>query len=63
MKILRVLLGKEKKIELKGKCEGKNLIQLVLAFDSSFLKGEVGGSRQQQRVTSQASPVGRYPTS
>jgi hypothetical protein len=63
LKILRVLLEKEKKIKLKGKCEGKNLIQLVLAFDSSFLKGEVGGSRQQQGVTSQASPVGRYPTS
>jgi hypothetical protein len=41
----------------------KNLIQLVLAIDSSFFKGEVGGSRQQQGVTSQASPAGRYATS
>jgi hypothetical protein len=25
--------------------------------------GEVGGSKQQQRATSRASPIGRYPTS
>ena len=34
-----------------------------MAFDSSFLKGEVGGSKQQQRATSRASPAGRYQTS
>jgi hypothetical protein len=39
------------------------LIQLFLAFDSSFLKGEVGGSKQQQRATSRASVIGRCPTS
>ena len=41
----------------------ENLIQLFLAFDSSFLKGEVGGSKQQQRATSRASVIGRCPTS
>jgi len=38
-------------------------MQLFSAFDSSFLKGEVGGSKQQQGATSQASVVGRCPTS
>jgi hypothetical protein len=35
-------------------------IEIIRSFNGT---GEVGGSRQQQGVTSQASLVGRYPTS
>jgi hypothetical protein len=35
-----VLLEKEKKLSLEGSVKEKNLIQLVLAFDSSFLNGK-----------------------
>jgi hypothetical protein len=61
LKILSVLLEK-KKLSLKGNVK-ENFIQLVLAFNSSLLKGEVRASKQQQGPTSWASPVGRCPTS
>jgi hypothetical protein len=35
-------------------------IEIIRSFNGT---GEVGGSRQQQGVTSQASPAGRYATS
>jgi hypothetical protein len=45
-----VLLEK-KKLSLKGNVK-ENFIQLVLAFNSSLLKGEVRASKQQQGPTS-----------
>jgi len=37
--------------------------EILKSKDLSNETGKVGGSKQQQGVTSQASPAGKYPTS